>query len=136
MTARFLGVVPLAVLVVVLGCGETTPTFDPAVAYTPESLASELSFRYNALPPAAREIAGIAKPKSRGPVEQRKNEATKEEQVENLGSVLTDIIAKSESITSPAPAAARNAVADQIEKDPTIAADHKKKIVTALRQAL
>ena len=85
MIARFLGVVPLAVLVVVLGCGETTPTFDPAVAYTPESLASELSFRYNSLPPDRSRHRGNRQAQGRGPVEQRKNEATKEEKGENAG---------------------------------------------------
>ena len=135
MLARFSGVCALVALMVIPGCGEPATQYDPAVAYTPESLASELSFRYNALPPSARDLAAIPKPKSTGPVEQRKNEVTKEAQVETLGTVLADIIAKSESITTPPPPAARAAMADRIEQDGTIATAHKQQIIAALRSA-
>jgi hypothetical protein len=37
-----------------LGCGPSEAQFDKAALYTPESLAQELAFRYNALRPEAK----------------------------------------------------------------------------------
>ena len=127
---------PWAAIIVgaALGCSDAPPAFDPLVNYTPESLAAELSLRYAALSPAARDAAPTPAKRPRGPVEAGKKEATKEAATETLATVLDDINAKAAAIPGMTPAAARAAVADRVAADPAIASGHKQRIVAALRE--
>ncbi len=47
------------------GCGPAAPEVDKAAAYSPESLAQELAFRYNALNPESKKSTRKATRKSR-----------------------------------------------------------------------
>jgi hypothetical protein len=86
----------------VSGCGEG-PRFNPETHYTPESLAQELAFRFNALSPSGKSSTRTRRP-GRKAVDSKADEqsttksqakaATKKELPKTVDDVLDDIEAK------------------------------------------
>jgi hypothetical protein len=64
---------------IVPGCGPASPDVDKVALYTPESLASELAFRFRALSPDAKASSRRAKSESGKSIAQRVERATKAE---------------------------------------------------------
>jgi hypothetical protein len=80
-------------ILAVVGCSVETPTFDPATAYSPESLTQELVFRYKefkANPGAAKQRTTPATDKEAT----KESRATKTVEVATLNDVLDETIGK------------------------------------------
>jgi hypothetical protein len=72
-------VLALVLPAIVPGCGPASPDVDKLALYTPESLASELAFRFRALNPDAKASRRRAKSESGKSVVQRVERTTKAE---------------------------------------------------------
>src|SRR3954468_17006846 len=120
----------------IVGCGEEAPTYDPAVNYSTESLAKELSFQYRSLKSQVRapDPSEKAGPKERtGIAVKAVKVATKEAPVGTLESLVADIARKASSFPALSQIEAGNKGAEQVEKDPSIAEADRKLIAAKLR---
>ena len=123
------GVVALALL----GCGDGGTAFDPATSYSPESLATELAFRYRSLDPDRRDVP---KPRpSRKPEAASKTAKaeTKQAQATTLDELVRETLAKAGSIPGLSRSEAAGRIAEAVGKDPSVAEADRKVIVDRLR---
>jgi hypothetical protein len=85
------------------GCGPEAPIHDPATRYTPESLAQELVFRFNALKPGAKALSKggpVKKDKEAEARAQTKSkEPTKQAADPTLDGLLAEIDAKARLVS-------------------------------------
>ncbi len=129
--------VSLAALVA--GCGPAAIDADQAAAYTPESIAQELAFRYRTLLPAAKKSKQPARPRSKlaksagdlavdekaltkaggGPV------AKKRTGPPTIDDILEDISVKVSRITGTSRAEACKKVIEAISRDSSLAESDK-----------
>ena len=114
------------------GCGGE-PTFDPATAYSPESLAAELTFRYKDLDPAKRNQPKAARPTAA--TKDARAAATKQGPATTLDDLVRETAAKADLVPGMARPEAIRKVAEAVEKDETVAPDDRKAIAERLRGA-
>ena len=127
------------------GCG-SSEQFNQAVEYTPDTLAQELAFRYQALSPSAR----VAKKRRDAPrrkqgdvskshdeqsqVKAQTKEATKKAPAVNLDDVLDEIDAKASKITGQPRAEVFQKMADAIDKEPALEPADRQTLIEKLKE--
>jgi hypothetical protein len=127
-----------------LSCGPGEPEVDKAALYTPESLASELAYRYRQLNPDARSAAVRYRPDPRkekalqerqGRAEQAKNKATggapakkKQTGPPTLDDLLADIDSKLDLIRGVSRADACKKMAETISGDSSLSDGDKQRL--------
>jgi hypothetical protein len=130
---------------IVPGCGPASPEVDKAALYTPESLASELVFRFRALNPDAKTSSRKPKPKddkstaerlARSEKVEKKGASVKKKAAgpTNIDTVLDDIGDKLDLIKeTPRPESCRKMI-DAISKDNSLNEGEKKTLTDLVGQ--
>jgi hypothetical protein len=127
------------------GCGRST-SFDKSTQYTPETLAQELAFRYNALSPVGKTPMKTRRPqKSQKAVDSKADEqsttkaqskaATKKERPKSVDDVLDDIEAKAGLVPGMSRAEVLAKMAEAIGKDGTLDDGARRALVEKLKEA-
>jgi hypothetical protein len=130
-----------------LGCGSAAPDVDKAVAYTPESIAQELAFRYRALGPDAKTAAQQARPiksrKSTAQLESDEKLQTKGKDLatpkkrsgpSTLDDVIQDVDAKLHLLQGVSRTDACQKIIEVISQDKTLTGSDKKLLTEKLKE--
>jgi hypothetical protein len=129
-----------------LGCGPRALEVDKAAAYTPESLAQELAFRYRALTPEAKKASTRAKSKSTKSIAQLENAeklqikakdvATTKKRTgpPTLDSLLEEIDGKLKLINGTSRSEACQKAIETISKDTSLTESDKQLLTEKLRE--
>jgi hypothetical protein len=146
MTASALGLT-LLFLALSPGCGPEAPEVDKAAQYTPESLAQELAFRYQALTPEAKNAATRSRGRSKSAksiaqldgVEklQTKNKeapAQKKGRSQTLDDLIDEVESKLSGIKGVARSDACRQMSETIAKDPALSEADKKLLAEQLKE--
>ncbi|MGC8641091.1 MAG: hypothetical protein ACP5XB_14595 [Isosphaeraceae bacterium] len=136
-------IVPLAALLFFAqGCGQG-PEFTPETQYTPESLAQELAFRFNALSPSGKSSTRARRPGKKA-VDSKADEksltksaakaATKQELPKTVDDVLDDIEAKAGLIKGIARSDVISKMIDALSGDSSLPERDRQMLVGKLRE--
>jgi hypothetical protein len=123
-----------AVVVLFLGCGEK-PVFDPATAYSPESLALELSFRYKTIDRKEDDAVQDPGAVTKSGVTKGGGAATKQAGTQTFRGLIEDISGKIGRIPGISRAEVAKKVVGLVSKDPSIPGADRKTIADKLTQA-
>ena len=125
------------------GCGES-PKFNKATEYTPESLAQELAFRYNALSPSGKTSKRARRPEKKA-VESKADEqsatksqakaATKKELPKTIDEILDEIEAKIGLIKGMSRSDIVAKMIDAISKENSLSESDRQMLVGKLRES-
>ena len=138
-------VLALVLPAIVPGCGPASPDVDKVALYTPESLASELAFRFRALNPDAKTSSRRAKSKSDKAAAERLERATKVEKKgagvkkkatgpTTIDSVLDDIDDKLDLIQGISRPEACRKMIDTLSQDSSLTESDKKTLTDLVGQ--
>jgi hypothetical protein len=130
------------------GCGPAAPEVDKAALYTPESLATELAFRFQELSPDARTAKSTFKPKPDKSLaerlaraEQAKSKgsggaAAKKKQTapHSIDDLLADIDSKLNVIAGVSRSEACRKMVEQVSRDQSLSADAKQRLTELVGQ--
>ena len=124
------------------GCGES-PRFNADTQYTPESLAQELAFRFNALSPSGKKSTRTRRPQKKAvdskadeqsPTKSQAKAATKKELPKTVDDVLDDIEAKAGLIKGVPRSDVVSKMIDLLSKDSSIRESDRQMLVGKLRE--
>jgi hypothetical protein len=131
-----------ALILLAPGCGES-PEFNKAASYTPESLAQELAFRYNALSPAAKASTRTRRPAKKA-MDSKADEksstksqvkaATKKDLPKTIDDILDDIEAKAGLIKGMPRSEVIVKMIDALSKDSSLRESDRQVLAGKLRE--
>ncbi len=135
---------PLAIALLcclgLLGCGSGTTPYRPTPAYTPASLAQELSFRYEKMAPVSRpkpltslrnrEPAGTAEQ-----VEAKSKVEVKAQKASSIEELVDEVAARATEVLGKEPGEVLDQIAGIIEADPKIKEADRRLMADRLRKS-
>jgi ATP-dependent 26S proteasome regulatory subunit len=126
-----------------LGCGGAAE-FDKSARYTPESLAQELAFRYNALSPtgkvstrirkAQKKNATIESNEEKSETKSKSREATKKDLPKTIDDVLDDIEAKAGLVKGTSRSEVFKAMIEALSRNNSLKEDERQVLAGKLKE--
>ena len=137
---RILSITTVAAILVatVIGCGNETPTFDPAAQYSAESLAKELLLRAQksaSAPKKSGKAAPQVKEEPKVSIETATKEAGRHADIQSLDDVIADIVWKAGTIKTAPKGETVSKIVALISNENSLKPNEKQEITQKLEKA-